>query len=320
MSKVIVIGAGVGGLGCGALLAKAGHDVEVYEKNGFIGGRCSATEVKGFLVDNFVHAFPLGGKGPHASIAAELEEELEFIVQDPAAVVVDGLGGGARSYPQRLDIRPLGNRIRMALNMGVRTANLIGVYRLFQRMLKCDDDFISSRDSTTLRDFLLEYTDDPQLHRFMNVLSFMMFTVPYDNASAGEFIHCFRTMFNAANFGYVKGSSAAIPLAYRRGLEKFGGRVHLGKGVERILSAGGAVKGVLCDGEEKAADVVISNAGIPSTVAMAGAENLGRDYVEMSSGLHYSDSAVVVKYILDEPVVEYPFIVYIPDADAAEMI
>ena len=319
MSRIVVVGAGVGGLGCGALLAKAGYEVEVFEKNGFIGGRCSATEMEGFVIDNFVHAFPLGGKGPHAAIAAELDEELEFIVQDPAAIVVDGLGGGARSYPQRLDIRPLGNRIRMALNMGVRIANLPGVYRLFQRMLKCDDDFISSKDLTTIRDFLLEYTDDPQLHRFINVLSFMMFTVPYNNASAGEFIHCFRAMFNAANFGYVKGSSGAIPLAYQRGLEKYGGRIHLGKGVQRILSEGGIVKGVLCDNEEKAADVVVSNAGILSTVALAGAENLGEEFVEMSSGLHYSDSAVVVKYILDEPVVNHPFIVYIPDTEAAEM-
>lgn len=319
MSKVIVIGAGIGGLACGALLAKEGYEVKVFEKNPFIGGRCSATEMKGFTIDNFVHAFPLGGKGPHASIAEELGVDLEFIVQDPAAYVVDGLDGGARSYPQRLDIRPLKNRLRMAMNMGVRISNLFGVYRLFQRMLKADEEFIASKDNTTIRDFLLEYSDDPQLHRFINVLSFMMFTLPYGRASAGEFIYCFRDMFSAANFGYVKGSSGAIPAAYLQGLESNGGRLHLDSKVQRILCDGGGARGVVTAEGEVEGDVVISNAGIQNTVAMAGEKNLGGEYVEMAKSLVYSDSAVVVKYILDEPVVKYPFVVYIPDADAEEI-
>jgi len=201
----------------------------------------------------------------------------------------------------------------------VRTSNLLAVNRLMQRMLTCDDEFVSSKDEITLRDFLLEYSDDPQLHRYMSVLSFMMFAVPYNQASAGEFIHCFRETFNAAGFGYVKGSSGAIPQAYRRGLEKFGGHLHLGKKVKRILSEGGKATGVLCDGEVITADAVISNAGINSTVTMTGAENLGEEYEEMSLGLHYSSSYVLVKYLLDEGVIDQPFIVYIPDAEAEDM-
>jgi phytoene dehydrogenase-like protein len=319
MSRIVVIGAGVGGLACGALLAKSGYEVEVCEKNSFFGGRCGATKMRGFTIDNFVHAFTLGSKGPLAAVAAELGEELEFIVRDPAAMMVDGLGGGVRPYPQRLDIRPLGNRMRMALDIGVKKSNLLGVNRLLQRMLTCDDEFISSKDTTTVRDFLLEYSDDPQLHRYMSVLSFIMFTVPYNHASAGEFIYCFREMFNAASFGYVKGSSGAIPLAYRRGLEKYGGRLHLGKKVRRILSESGKATGVLCEEEIITADAVISNAGINSTVDMAGAENLGEEYEEMSMGLHYSDSYVMIKYILDKAVIRHPLVFYIPDAEAEEM-
>lgn len=319
MGRVIVIGAGVGGMGCGALLAKAGYEVEVYEKNHFIGGRCSATEMEGFVIDNFVHAFPMGSKGSHAAIAGELEEELVFITQDPTAMVVDGLGGGLRTYPQRLDIRPLSRRARMARDMGVKTGNMFGAYRLFRRLLKADDDFIESRDWKTIRDFLFEYTDDPQLHRFVNVLSFMMFTVPYNMASAGEFIYCFREMFNSAAFGYVKGSSAAICEAFRRGLEKHGGRLFEGVAVQGITSEGGRATGVITEDGEARADVIVSNAGILSTLAMAGEEAMGEEYVEMAKGLKYSHSAVVVKYILDEPVVDMPFMVYIPDCGADDI-
>lgn len=49
--KAIVVGAGIGGTATAARLAHAGFDVEVYEKNGFAGGRCSLIEHDGYRFD-----------------------------------------------------------------------------------------------------------------------------------------------------------------------------------------------------------------------------------------------------------------------------
>ncbi len=49
--KVSVIGAGFGGLAAGALLAKEGHDVTIFEKNDQIGGRARVHRDKGFQFD-----------------------------------------------------------------------------------------------------------------------------------------------------------------------------------------------------------------------------------------------------------------------------
>lgn len=49
--RAIVIGAGIGGTATAARLAHAGFDVEVYEKNGFAGGRCSLIEHEGYRFD-----------------------------------------------------------------------------------------------------------------------------------------------------------------------------------------------------------------------------------------------------------------------------
>ena len=49
--KVIIIGAGYGGMALANLLAKKGYDVHVYEKNADLGGRIHAVERDGFLFD-----------------------------------------------------------------------------------------------------------------------------------------------------------------------------------------------------------------------------------------------------------------------------
>ena len=40
VKKVVVIGAGVGGLATAIRLAKKGYQVTIYEKSNFVGGKC----------------------------------------------------------------------------------------------------------------------------------------------------------------------------------------------------------------------------------------------------------------------------------------
>ncbi|MFM2384617.1 MAG: hypothetical protein RL166_491, partial [Actinomycetota bacterium] len=49
--KIVVVGAGLGGLTAAALLAKAGHDVTVLEGNSWIGGKSRRIEVAGQRID-----------------------------------------------------------------------------------------------------------------------------------------------------------------------------------------------------------------------------------------------------------------------------
>ncbi len=49
--KVVIIGAGLGGLSAGIHLRNAGYDVEIYEKNLHIGGRLNVLKAEGFSFD-----------------------------------------------------------------------------------------------------------------------------------------------------------------------------------------------------------------------------------------------------------------------------
>ena len=79
MSRVVIIGGGIGGLASAALLAREGHDVVLLERNAQLGGRAGSWEKDGFRFDTgpswylmpevFDHFYQLLG----TSAAAELE-------------------------------------------------------------------------------------------------------------------------------------------------------------------------------------------------------------------------------------------------------
>ena len=70
--KVVVIGAGFGGLGVSGMLAKKGYDVTVVERNSTVGGRARVFQKDGFtfdmgpswymMPDIFEHTFALLGE------------------------------------------------------------------------------------------------------------------------------------------------------------------------------------------------------------------------------------------------------------------
>ena len=64
--RVAVVGAGIGGLAVSARLAAIGHQVEVFEKNDFVGGKMGVWESKGFRFD----------KGPSLFTMPQLIEDL----------------------------------------------------------------------------------------------------------------------------------------------------------------------------------------------------------------------------------------------------
>lgn len=51
MSKVVVIGAGIGGMSAAARLAKAGHKVEIFEAANFVGGKCRTEWIGRYAFD-----------------------------------------------------------------------------------------------------------------------------------------------------------------------------------------------------------------------------------------------------------------------------
>ncbi|PJF28291.1 MAG: amine oxidase, partial [Phototrophicales bacterium] len=86
-NKIIIIGAGIGGLTSAALLQQAGYDVTVLEAQSYAGGCASTFTHKGFRFES--GATVVGGfqpNGPHALVGDKLDLTWRVRPHDPAWV------------------------------------------------------------------------------------------------------------------------------------------------------------------------------------------------------------------------------------------
>ncbi len=317
MKKVVVIGSGPGGSSCAALLASRGNDVTLLEQNKFIGGKCSTYEENGFLVDTGIHMFARGPSGPHGIVARELGVAQPWLIRDPSETMWNNdrgffylhqklnspgamLDGAKAVLSRRMEVDVL-NTARRSL----KTFGLPGLLKELDGVRRATPSFVAKYDDVTVRDFLLQFTEDERLLAALNCLSMLLLVVPYEQASAGEFIDSVAGIFRHGTLGVPRGGAIGIPRSFMRAFKRDGGKLVLGVAAKRILSEDGRVTGVLgSDDVEYPADVVVSNAGLKKTVSMAGPENLPSEYVEYVEGLKLSYSWMAVKLFLSKRVVD----------------
>src|SRR4051794_22338008 len=99
--RVVVVGAGPGGLASALLLARAGLDVTVLERRERVGGRTSAIETDGFRFDlgPTFFLFPLALRRIFAAVGRDLDDDIPMVRLDPQYHLVFGAGGDLRATP-----------------------------------------------------------------------------------------------------------------------------------------------------------------------------------------------------------------------------
>ena len=86
MSKVIVIGAGIGGMSAAARLAKAGHDVTIFESSDRTGGKCRTKWLGDYAFDTgpSLLTLPAVYRDLFLKTGKRIEHILEIEPVDPA--------------------------------------------------------------------------------------------------------------------------------------------------------------------------------------------------------------------------------------------
>jgi len=274
---VIIIGAGVGGLSAGALLAHQGRKVLVLEQSDRVGGCCSTFEHQGYKIDlgASIIEFPQVIEWCFQRMGTSFYKEVDLIPVDPAFSAI--LKDGTRiTYPISLEktveeinrIAPedgkgwekYSKKMQGFLNAALKgffvspAGNLTDVVKMFVKtpaLMKYNALFFSSYEGVMRKYFKNE--------KIIESFSFHSFYAGLPPAILpGHF-----AMIPYAEHGgiyYSKGGMIGIPLGFQKCGERKGMKVHLNTLVKKILIKNKKVKGVLLDdGTEITSDLVISN-------------------------------------------------------------
>jgi phytoene dehydrogenase-like protein len=313
--SIIVIGAGMAGLGAGCYGQMSGYRTQIFEQHTAPGGLCTAWQRKGYTFDGCLHWLIGSGRGKmmhqmwqdlgalegtkvidfdtfyvfhsadgrtfHCYVDPDrLKTELLglFPAERPVVEEVVGAVRSAKGYCEALDAMESGNAVQKARYLP-RLASFPG--------------YVKKWDGITVRELSAKAVD-PFLGR----------------AFLGYFPESMGAFFFLFNLGFMADKNAGVPqggsLAFARRIEKryrdLGGHVSYGARVSEILVEGDTAVGVrLIDGTEHLADWVISAADGYSTIyKMLGGRYLSPEVEAPYNGdLEVFPSTVQVSFGLD---------------------
>lgn len=301
----IVIGSGIGGSGIGALLAHAGWNVLILEKNKLPGGRCISYPRGDYLLDLGWHFFCLGAKGPLQAICNQVEMP-DSIPWNTVSRSFFQVGDVVKKYSKKSMIE------------AVPASEQENFGNIFKNIFQTSQEELDKLWYVPVKEWVGSFTKDPMANAIIDSFVCQYFCVPSTVASTTEFINAFREVMEAKATAYPDGGNAAVPQAYLSAVEKYGGTVKTEAAVKNIIVENHAAVGVvLTDGTEFQAPVVISNADIRSTVLnLAGEAHFPKDYVQGIKELTYSCHAVMLKTAVSEKVTDKQVVIYIPDENS----
>jgi hypothetical protein len=242
--EIIIIGGGLSGLACGALLAKKGHEPLILEMNAAIGGRALGTSEDGFLYDYFpigltpvrghrleLLATELGRDKDHFKVIGPKKMAFGYRRPDGSWKVLNDvnilLGKSDEPYdPTHLfdlwDL-PEGERAK-------------AVAILADIFLKAPDEIRKlDEEDITFQQHLdrMSYDMPSPVFNFLAFFANMAMVEPIDLVSAAEYIRIVQDSFNNGGGGYPEGSMMRVSNRLREIFEQHGeGREDLHRGWE----------------------------------------------------------------------------------------
>lgn len=280
--RVVVIGAGLGGLSAAAHLVGSGHSVTVVERETRPGGRAGVVREDGFVLDTgpTVLTMPHLVEATFAAAGREMAQYVTIAPVDPMyrTVFADGsvLDVRAGRDAMRQEIRTFANA-REAGAFGEFCDWVTELYHLeMPRFIETNYDSVfdllpawrAALDLVRhgafgrLDEKVASFFDDHRLRRVFSFQSLYAGLAPHDALALYSVITYMDTV---AGVYAPKGGMSALATGLARAVRDAGASLRYGTPVSRILRRGdGGVTGVeLGSGERLVADAVVCNADLP---------------------------------------------------------
>lgn len=317
MKRILVVGAGIGGLASAVRLQKAGYDVELLEKEPRVGGKMNQIGDKGFTFD----------VGPTIVMMPELYRE-----------VFEQCGRDPDDYIPMEKVEPLmeisfssGERMRLSNDLSELTASLEAVSeqdaqeyfaylaKLYQRYLVAKDNFLQRSfrkpsDFYNLRSLVAgfrlhtlgdayssvsRHVKDDRLRKALAFQTLYIGISPYEGPSLYMIIPMIELVYGV---WFMKGGMYTMARGLERLFVELGGTVRTSTPVERIAVENGRATGVMIGGVLHEADYVVCDADFPYAMKHLIGEGSarGRYTDEKIDSMKYSCSCFILYLGLDK--------------------
>jgi phytoene dehydrogenase-like protein len=317
--RVVVIGAGLGGLSAAAHLAKNGFRVDVFERHNTPGGYATSFVRGGYEFEASLHELsgigPEHNRGPCYRLleGCDVARRVQFLpirnlytslFPDFRATVPAGWGEAEEAFCKQFPRERKGIHRLMSFmhSMFEEMKMLMGeIHPLDIVTFPVRGSHVIRSAGLTVSQAMDREISDPGLKAlFCNIWGY--YGLPPSRLSLALFL-----VGNASYFEYgpyhVKGTSQALSNAFVASIEEHGGTVHLRNGVRKIEVSGERVSGVITQrGDTVPADWIVSNANpIHCCYELIGREHVPPAYLKALARGHIGISTFNAYMGLDCP-------------------
>jgi len=294
--RVIIVGAGPGGLATAMLLAKAGVEVTVVEKQPRVGGRTSAIEADGYRFDlgPTFFLYPQILQEIFQAVGRDLFKEVPMTKLDPQYRLVFGAGGELRATPDLermvVEIAKLSpadaqgfrrfmeyNRVKLEKFAPCLQVPFPGWKSLLSLRLLAVLPFLKPWKS--LHAELAGYFKDPRLQLAFTFQSKYLGMSPFQCPSLFSILSFLEYEHG---IWHPTGGCNSITRNMARVAQELGAKIQINTAVEEILFAGRRAVGVRTAQGEQRADAVVLNADFAHAMSKLVPNSLRRRWSDAS--------------------------------------
>jgi phytoene dehydrogenase-like protein len=289
--KIGIIGAGLGGLLVGVSLLKRGHEVEIFERLPYPGGRFTNIEYKGYqLSTGALHMIPHGKRGPLAKMLDSLGLDVEIVQSNPEGYF--RVNGEDYLFSELKDLLPFTDKIRATF-----------ILTLLKYGRGGDESY---------RSWLENKIKNPLIFQVADSFCGWSLSLNSNEISSREVISITKNIYRFGGPGIPVGGCKGVSGALAEEFENMGGRIHYRTKVERILVEGQKVEGITA-GDDYRFDVVVSDIGPKATVKLCGRENFSSGYLKIIDGVR-SVGGIKISIACDKPMLGHTGVLFTPQA------
>lgn len=290
--KIIIIGAGFGGLATASRLLSHGYKVEIFEKRDKCGGRAYVYEMDGFTFDGgptvitapflIDEIFELAGK--------KRQDYVTLTPCDPFYRIFDSAG---RNFDYNGDHNFVLSQIDQwnPADKEGYTQFISSTEAIFQKgfveladqpflrisdMIRVIPDLIKLKSYKSVYQYVSEFIENDFLKRCFSFHPLLVGGNPFNTTSIYAMIHFLERQWGVY---YAMGGTGALVKAMTKLIREQGGIIHTSSEVDEILIQNKKAKGIrLKDGSNHFSDAIVSNADVGFTYRHLVPESNRRKY------------------------------------------